>query len=205
MTRCSRDYVWYRKRQRHCIPASIPNCAVVAVALLAAGSANAKDDEWRWRVFDREGEALLAIGKTDGATDYFGLPIFSCKDKSGNVSVEGEAKESLRVAMADLIQIDEAPWIEVMPDSTPPATTIDLFYSMIDGWRYKFDLSADYKSFEQFMQNGVIEFKLGQVTVHEEFKVGLESITEFFNLCKRQSNERGTARRERRDRGMTCR
>jgi hypothetical protein len=56
---------------------------------------------------------------------------------------------------------------------------------MMDGWRYKFDLSDGHKSFERFKREGVLEFKLGETIVHEEFKVGLESVAKFFNICKR--------------------
>jgi hypothetical protein len=37
-------------------------------------------------------------------------------------------------------------------------------------------------------QGGVIEFKLAEVTVREEFKRGLESAGQFFDLCKRSGN-----------------
>jgi hypothetical protein len=159
--------------------------ALAALAALASGSAGAQKEESRWRVFDQEGEALLAIANTDEATDHFGLPIFTCKDKSGHVNVEGEAKENLRSAMANLIRADEIPSIQVLPDAAAETTTIDLFFSYMDGWRYKFDLESDHKSFERFKRDGVIDFKLGQVTIHEEFKVGLESVTKFLDLCER--------------------
>jgi hypothetical protein len=157
----------------------------VASAALALGSAHAKGDEWRWRVSDQEGQALLAKSDTDDATDNLGLPMFTCKDKSGNVTVEGEAKEALRIAMAGLIRADEIPWIQVVPDTAPEITTIDVFYSFVDGWRYKFDIQEDHKSFERFKRDGVLEFKLGEAAVHEEFKVGLENVTRFLDICKR--------------------
>jgi hypothetical protein len=157
----------------------------VASAALAFGSAHAKEDEWRWRVSDQEGQALLAKSDIDEATDNLGLPMFTCKDKSGNVTVEGEAKEALRIAIAGLIRADEIPWIQVTPDAEPETTTIDVFYSFIDGWRYKFDIQEDHKSFERFKRDGVLEFKLGEAAVHEEFKVGLENVTKFLDICKR--------------------
>ena len=165
-------------------PDTIATVAIVALGF-AVGSARAKNDEWRWRVSDQEGQAVLAKSDTDEATDNLGLPMFTCNDKSGNVTVEGEAKEPLRIAMAGLIQVDEIPWIQVVPDATPETATIDLFYSFIDGWRYKFDIQEDHKSFERFKRDGVLEFKLGGTVVHEEFKVGLENVTKFLDLCKR--------------------
>jgi hypothetical protein len=32
----------------------------------------------------------------------------------------------------------------------------------------------------------VLEFKLGDAAIHEEFKVGLESVGKFLELCKPQ-------------------
>lgn len=167
------------------MPTFARSCTLAALAVLASGSADASDDQWRWRVFDREGEALLAMTDADEATDHFGLPLLTCKNKSGNVSVEGEAKENLRIAMAGLIRADEPPWIQVIPDTTPETTTIDVFYSFIDGWRYKFDLQEDHKSFERFKRDGVLEFELGEAVVHEEFNVGLDNVTKFLDICKR--------------------
>jgi hypothetical protein len=152
--------------------------------VLASGSANAQGGEVRWRVFDLEGQALLAIADTNEGTDHFGLPLFSCKDKSGLVTVEGEAKQNLRFAMADLIRADGTPGIRVAPDTAPDTTTLDLFFSFLDGWRYKFNLAADHTSFERFKREGVLEFKLGEVAIHEEFKVGLENVGKFLDLCK---------------------
>jgi hypothetical protein len=152
---------------------------------LATGASNAKEDEWRWRVLDQEDEALLVISDTHGG-DHFGLPLLSCKKNTGAVEVEGEARENLRFAMADLIRADGVPWIQAMPEAASVGdTTLDLHVNMLDGWRYKFLLSADHRAFERFKRSGVIEFKLGAVVVHEEFKVGLESAGKFFDLCKK--------------------
>jgi hypothetical protein len=151
---------------------------------LSTSPARAADDGVRWRVFDEVGEALLVIADTDKATDNFGLPILSCKDGMGTVNVEGEAKENLRRAMADLIRTDQAPWIQVLPDTKPESASIDLFFSFIDGWRYKFSLQENHKAFERFKSEGLLEFKLGEAAVHEEFKVGLESVDKFLELCK---------------------
>jgi len=112
------------------------------------------------------------------------------------VSIEGEAKESLRIAMADAIRADKTPWIQVAPDAKPETASIDLFYSFVDGWRYKFNLQEDHKAqedrkaFERFGREGVIEFKLARAAVHEEFKPGIESASKFLELCKRHRSER---------------
>jgi hypothetical protein len=155
---------------------------------LAACASDAKEDEWRWRVLDQEDEALLVISDANGG-DHFGLPLLSCKKNTGAVEVEGEARENLRFAMADLLRADGVPWIRAMPESASVGeagdTTLDLHINMLDGWRYKFLLSADHRAFERFRRSGEIEFKLGAVAVHEEFKAGLESAGKFFDLCKK--------------------
>ena len=165
---------------------SLRRCLLAGCVVLSSSSGRAAGDEVRWRVFDEAGESLLVIADTDEATDNFGLPALSCKDGMGAVSVEGEAKENLRLQMASLIRADQAPWIQVLPDTGPQTTSIDLFYSFIDGWRYKFMLQADHKAFERFQSEGVLEFKLGDAAIHEEFKVGLENVGKFLALCKPQ-------------------
>jgi hypothetical protein len=152
---------------------------------LATGSAHSAEGEVRWRMLDQGDDALLVISNGQEG-DHFGLPLLSCKKNTGAVEVEGEAKENLRFAMADLIRSDGIPMIHVTPEATPAGdTTLNLYVNMLDGWRYKFQLSVDHKAFERFKENGVIEFKLGEVTVHEELKVGLDSVGNFFDLCKR--------------------
>jgi hypothetical protein len=171
---------------RHFMPISAAGCLLAAFAILASGSADANEDELRWRALDQGDDALLVISNGQEGTDYFGLPLLSCKKNAGAMEVEGEAKENLRFAMADLVRADGIPLIQVMPEATSAGdTTLDLHINMLDGWRYKFQLSANHKAFESFKETGVIEFKLGDVTVHEEFKVGLESVAKFFDLCKR--------------------
>jgi hypothetical protein len=158
-------------------------CALSACIGLSSGSMQANADEARWRLFDQGTDALLAIADTDEPGDAFGLPLLSCTQKTGYVSIEGEAKESIRVVMAEMLRTDQAPWINVTPDATPESTTIDLSYSFVDGWRYKFGLQVSHKMFERFKRDGVIDFKFGNAAVHEEFKVGLDNVGKFLDLC----------------------
>lgn len=157
--------------------------ALSACIGLSTGVTRANADEVRWRLFDQGRDALLAIAGTDEPGDAFGLPVLSCTQKTGYVSIEGEAKEGIRVAMAEMIRTDQAPWIKVAPDPNPESTTIDLSYSFIDGWRYKFGLQVSHKMFERFKRDGVIDFKFGNAAVHEEFKVGLDNVGKFLDLC----------------------
>jgi hypothetical protein len=156
---------------------------IAALTLLASRAAFANDDEARWRFFDQGTDALLVIADSDEPGDAFVLPLLSCKQKSGLVTIEGEAKENIRAAMAEMIRGDQAPLISVAPDTNPDTTTVDLFYSFIDGWRYKFDLQSDHKMFERFKRDGIIDFKFGKAEVHEEFKVGLDSVSKFLDRC----------------------
>ncbi|WP_157644282.1 hypothetical protein [Bradyrhizobium sp. WSM2793] len=162
---------------------AMKRCALSACIGLAFGSPQANADEARWRLFDQGTDALLAIANTDEPGDAFGMPLLSCPRKSGFVSIEGEAKEEMRAVMSEMIKTDQAPWIKVAPDVNPESATIDLFYSFIDGWRYKFGIQVDHKMFERFKREGVIDFKLGRAEVHEEFKVGLDNIGKFLDLC----------------------
>jgi hypothetical protein len=158
-------------------------CAISACIGLASGSIQANANEARWRLFDQGTDALLAIADTDEPGDAFGLPLLSCTQKTGFVNIEGEAKEGIRTVMAEMIRNDQAPWISVVPDATPESATIDLFYSFIDGWRYKFGVQVSHKMFERFRRDGVIDFKFGKAAVHEEFKVGLDNVGKFLDLC----------------------
>jgi hypothetical protein len=164
--------------------------AFATLIALASNTANADDNEVRWRVFDEGGEALLAIVDTDEPTDNLGVPLLSCKDGMGAVNIEGVANEKLRVAMAEMMRADVVPEIQVIPDATPGATSIELFYSYAgEGWRYKFLLQENHAAFERFRREGVLEFKLGDAAIHEEFKVGLENVGKFLELCKPKSNK----------------
>lgn len=158
-------------------------CALSACIGLSLGLPQARADEARWRLFDQGTDALLAIADTDEPGDAFGLPLLTCTQKTGYVSIEGEAKEGMRTVMAEMIRTDQAPWINVAPDTNAESTTIDLFYSFIDGWRYKFGVQVSHKMFDRFKRDGVIDFKFGKAEVHEEFKVGLDNVGKFLDLC----------------------
>lgn len=159
-----------------------------AVAALSVSSAQAGEDDWRWRIFDQGSDALLAIANSDSPGDVFGLPILSCQQNSNTITVEGEAKDNLRVAMANLIRADQPPSLQVQPATQSDTNTIELFFSAIDGWRYKFDLRADHAAFAGFSREGSFNFKVGPAAVHEEFKVGLESVAKFLDLCRTHGN-----------------
>ena len=170
---------------RDCISAPMMACVLAALAVVTMATAEATEDV-RWRAFDQGDSALLAISDGDEATDHFGLPLLSCKKGIGVVEVEGEAKEHLRVAMANLIRGDETPLVRVLPDAHSEANmnTINLLFTFVDGWRYKLDLTTDHGAFARLRREGVLDFAVGTASVHEEFKVGLENVGKFLDLCK---------------------
>jgi hypothetical protein len=153
-------------------------CFVATLA--SAGLANADENEVRCRVFDEAGEALLAIADTDQPTDNLGIPMLSCNDGMGAVNVEGEANEKLRVAMAGMIRANEAPEIQVLPDATPGAASLELFHSFAgNGWRYKFLLQQNHQAFQRFRREGVLEFKLGDAPSMRNSRSGSKASVSF--------------------------
>ena len=167
-----------------CMTAPMRCGALAALALLSIAAADAEDG--KWRAFDQGDGALLAITVGDEATDHFGLPLFSCKKGLGLVEIEGEAKENLRIAVANLIRADETPLVQVLPDvrSETNMNTIELFFTFIDGWRYRINLPTDHGALLRLRRGGVLDFKVAAANVHEEFKIGLESVDKFRDLCK---------------------
>jgi len=161
-------------------------CGVLAgFALLSIAAVDAAEDV-KWRAFDQGDGALLAISDGDEATDHFGLPLLSCKKGIGVVGIEGDAKERLRIAMANMIRGDKTPLVRILPDAKSETNlkTIDLFFTFVDGWRYKLDLTIDHGALARLRREGVLDFAVGAASVHEEFKVGLENVDRFLDLCK---------------------
>ncbi|MDN3276288.1 hypothetical protein QWJ07_18635 [Frankia sp. RB7] len=165
------------------IPELTKICALLVCLGFSSGSAEAHAVDMRWRLFDQGTDALLAIADSDEPGDAFGLPFLHCKQRSGLITIEGDAKENIRAAMAEMIRSDQAPWISVTPDTNPETTTIDLSYSFMDGWRYRFALQSSHNMFERFRREGIIDFKFGKAQAHEEFQVGLDNVSKFLDLC----------------------
>jgi len=155
--------------------------ALSICVVLASGLAGARADEKRWRMFGQETELLLAIADTDEPGHV--LPQFSCTRAVGFIDVYGEAREDLRIAMAEFVRTGQPPLIHVQPDLYHIDPIFDLTFSH-EGWRYKYSLIGSDEAFERFKREGVLEFKLGKVLVHEEFKVGLDDVGKFVDLCK---------------------
>jgi hypothetical protein len=155
------------------------------LALASISSVVAADEgEVRWRVSDTADSALLVIADSD-ATDNLGSPLFECKKGSGTATVEGDASEDLRSTMAELILHDQEPGVHLTPDE-PSAQILDLAYSF-SGWRYRFQLSVTGPAFEQLKRTGLFQFKVADAIVREEFKVGLENVAKFQDICKQPS------------------
>jgi len=152
--------------------------------VLVSGSARSEEGEVRWRVFDQEDTALLVIADSD-ATDNFGSPLFQCKKSSGIATAEGDMSDELRRTVADLILRDREVAVNLMPDDSS-AMNVEVFSGMT-GWRYRIQLSVTGTAFEQLKRTGAFQFKIDETFVRDEFKVGLESVAKFQELCRRPS------------------
>jgi hypothetical protein len=165
-----------------------PACILGSMFFLTCVSAYANEGEERWRMFATDDkEATLVIADTDLGTDAIGSPRFSCGFSSGKIDVRGVAREAHRNAIADLIRSDQYPHIELRPAGPDNVAFLDLSYSDMSGWEYGFDLSAAGPPFEQFKRTGMLDFKIGETWLHEEFKIGLDAVAKFQAFCKRPS------------------
>jgi hypothetical protein len=148
-------------------------------------AAAANEGETRWRLFDNDGHILLAITDTDEPTDNIGSPQFRCRKASGQVEMEGDAKDALRRVVADLIRAGKPLNVSLAPSDSGNRAGMDVYYvEADDGWRYKLHLTSDAALFEQFKRTGTVEFRLNKTLVRETFKVGLENAGKFQDLCK---------------------
>jgi hypothetical protein len=159
-------------------------CILGSVFFLACVSAQANEGENRWRIFATDDkEAILVIADTDLATDAIGSPRFWCAHGSGKIDVRGVAHETHRNAIADLIQSGQYPRVDFNPADPGNLTLLELSYSEMTGWEYKFDVSAAGPPFEQFKRTGALDFKIADTWLHEEFKVGLDAAAKFQAFC----------------------
>jgi hypothetical protein len=156
-----------------------------ALLALPSGSAHSNDDEVRWRVFDQDDTALLVIADSD-ETDNFGSPLFQCKKASGIATAEGYMSDDLRHTAAEFILQNREFAVNLMPDDSS-VQNVEVFYSDMTGWRYRFQLSVTGPAFEQLNRAGSFQFKIDETFVRDEFKVGLENVAKFQELCKRPS------------------
>jgi len=150
--------------------------------ILGAHGVRAEEGEVRWRVSDPDDTALLVTADSD-ATDNFGSPLFHCKKGSGIVVAEGDTSDDLRTTIAEMMLHDKDPAIVMVPDDSS-AMGVEAFTGMT-GWRYRFQLSATGPAFEQLERTGIFQFELGDSPVRSEFKVGLENVRKFQELCRR--------------------
>ena len=161
-------------------------CCYAALGVLTISSMPSNADDRRWRVFEQADGAILAVSGTVEASDDLGSPFFRCQKKSDRIEVQGTANQDLRNTMADLIRSGGYPSISLLPEGPLNSTVLDLSYSEMGGdWDYKFDLQANVPAIHEFRRTGRLEFKLGPTLVREEFKIGVESIGRFIDLCKR--------------------
>ena len=142
------------------------------------------EGQQRWPVFDQGDYAILTIADSDEGGDDLGSQYFRCRKASGTINVEGNATESLRNAIVDLILTDQYPHVGIVAPNSNETALLQPSFSEVNGWQYSFDLPADGKTFERFKRTGALEFKVGKASNRGEFKAGLE-IAKFQNICKR--------------------
>jgi hypothetical protein len=154
----------------------------LALAAVAFGQAtHAAEGDVQWRVFDQDDNALLVTADSE-ATDNLGPLLFHCKKGSGSVTAEGDMSEDLRNTVAALMLYDEEPSIVMAPEDS--SAFGGEFFTGMNGWRYRFQLSVTGPAFVQFVRTGSFRFKLGDSSVSRNFKVGLENAEKFQELCK---------------------
>jgi hypothetical protein len=165
-------------------PRSICVGGIALAVSVALGSASAycAEGEVQWRVSDQGDSALLVTADSE-ATDNFGQLLFHCRKGSGNAAAEGDMSEGLRRTIAAMLLHDEEPNIIMVPEDS--SALGGEFFTGMAGWRYRFQLSITGPAFEQFERTGSFRFKLGDQTVSSDFKVGLENVRKFQELCRR--------------------
>jgi hypothetical protein len=92
--------------------------------------------------------------------------------------------EQEREAFADLIRKNGYPQAQLIPPERDGASLIDILYSDMTGWQYKFTLPADALAFSNFVRTGVFEFKIGEFLIRTEFTPGLENAPRFQRACR---------------------
>ena len=165
-----------------CMSICVGGVALVASVALGSASAHSAEGDVQWRVSDQGDSALLVTADSE-ATDNFGPLLFHCRKSSGNATAEGDMSDGLRSTVAAMMLRDEEPNVATVPEDSS-AMGVEFFTGMA-GWRYRFQLSVTGPAFEQFERTGMFRFKLGDSSVSSDFKVGLENVRKFQELCKR--------------------
>ncbi|UFZ01532.1 hypothetical protein LQG66_19600 [Bradyrhizobium ontarionense] len=150
--------------------------------LFTATHAEAAEDEVRWRVIEDADSALLVIA-ADDATDNIGSPSFECKKALGYATASGDTNDSVRRAIGSIILNDKEPGITMVPEDNT-VSTVDVDFSYVSGWRYRFVLSVTGPAFEELKRTGTFEFKVGDAALKSKFDVGLKNVARFQELCR---------------------
>ena len=150
--------------------------------LVTASHAEAGDDEVRWRVIEDGDNALLVIA-ADDATDNIGSPSFECKKALGYATARGDVNDGVRRAMGSIILNDEEPGIAMVPEDNT-VSTVDVDFSYVSGWRYRFVLSVTGPAFDELKRTGTFEFKVADAVLKSKFDVGLKNVARFQELCR---------------------
>jgi hypothetical protein len=161
---------------------SAGSIALAVSVALGPTSAYSVEGNVQWRVSD-QGDSVLLVTADSEATDNFGQLLFHCKKGSGNATAEGDMSQGLRSTIAAMMLHDEEPNIVMAPEDS--SALGGEFFTGMAGWRYRFQLSVTGPAFAQFERTGSFRFKLGDQSVSSDFKVGLENVRKFQELCRR--------------------
>jgi hypothetical protein len=159
-------------------------CVLAACAVLWSGAAYPAEGELRWRGFDQD--RMLPVMADSDATDNFGSALFEDKKASSTATAEGDTSDDLRSTIAALMLHDGDAAISLTPGDAS-AQNARFFCGYLTSWRYRFELSVLGAASDELKRAGTFHFKLGGTSVQKEFKVGLESVARFQELCKRLS------------------
>jgi hypothetical protein len=158
--------------------------STAAVLLSISGAAYGQDGVERWRLLDQDGSLTLFRAMSDETDDY-GSPSFSCRKGSGIIEAGVAMAEKERRALADMIANDRYPKLSLVPPDPQFESLPQLVYAEIDGWYYRFSISADAKAFGEFTRTGTFKFELADAIVATSFDVGLDNAIRFHNGCRK--------------------
>ena len=161
---------------------------------MSTAATDAAEDNWYWNVTKYQGTATLYSGSENDSgeiTDATYAP-FSCPVRSGKINVGGVMNDAVRLKMAEAIKNDKQvpPYVDFGPAAggQTGSLVLDLSYSAMDGWLYRFQIEPDHLSLRAFRRTGRFVFHIGgaRIQIGEGQIKGLENIGKFIDECKQR-------------------
>ncbi len=152
-------------------------CLVLSYASVCIG-----EDGWQWRINKLDdGRLLLAFSEFEAGDDMSGRSYY-CKPASGSIEVHGSTDKKQREVFADLIRTNSYPTVQLEREGS----LLELSYSDVDGWEFRFEIAADGAAFDKFKKTGQFGFKIGTLVVNDRTaKAGLDKVSEFQAACRK--------------------